>query len=203
MAKSLPLLDKASPAKTRGGGKASGRLPVSPAAFRGCPKLPAGSVNVTAARSSDRRRNAGLEDDVAEGLDPVLVGTFIGSSGPGIERNQIHLGRELVLADQSNELACMIVAVVLVLEHHIFERDPPRVVRARVGRTGLEQLLDPVLAIEWHDLVADLLRDRVERDGEIDPDLLARACHHRNDPARRKRDAPPGQTETVSVHDDL
>src|SRR5690349_382019 len=64
-------------------------------------ELAAGGVDVAAAGTADRRRDAGLEDDVAEALHALVVRRVVGRAGPGIERDQIDLGRQLVLADQA------------------------------------------------------------------------------------------------------
>jgi DNA-directed RNA polymerase alpha subunit len=61
---------------------------------------------------------------------------------------------------------------------------------SRKCSAGLQQLLDPVFAVERHDLVADLLGHRVQRDGEIHPDLLAGARHHRHHARCAQRDPP-------------
>ncbi len=79
----------------------------------------------------------------------------------------------------------MLIAVVLVLEHHIFEGDPPRIAGTRIGGAGFEQLLDAVFAVERHDLVANFLVGSVQADRQVDPDLLAATCHHRHHPAGR------------------
>src|SRR4051812_34099685 len=103
-------------------------------------QLTAGRVNVAPARSPHRSRDSCLEDDVAERPDPSVVRALVGGARPRVERDQIDLRWKLVLADQPDQLARVLVAVVLVLEHHIFERDPPRIVRARVSGARLEQL---------------------------------------------------------------
>src|SRR3546814_10511583 len=49
-------------------------------------------------------------------------------AGPGVEGDQVDLRGQLVLLDEPNQLARIGVAVVLVLQHHIFEGDAPRIV---------------------------------------------------------------------------
>src|SRR3954454_23676483 len=166
-------------------------------------QLSASRVDVAAARRAYGCRNARLEDDVAEGADALVGRAFVPRSQPRIERDQVHLCRKLVLADQPHELARVLRTVVLVLEHHIFEGDAPRIVRAGVSRAGFEQLLDPVFPIERHDLVTDLFGHGVKRHCEIDPDLFAGARHHRHDARSRKGNPSPRQSEAVAVHDDL
>src|SRR3954452_13630509 len=144
-------------------------------------QLTASRVDVAAARRAHRGRNARLEDDVAEGADALVGRAFVPRPGPRIERDEVHLRRKLVLANQPHELARVLRTVILVLEHDIFEGDAARIVRAGVSRAGFEQLLDPVFAVERHDLIAHLLRDRVQRNRQIHSDLFTRARHHRHD----------------------
>src|SRR3954447_22296546 len=80
-------------------------------------ELAAGGHDVAATRTPDRRADPGREHDLGKAPDPLLVRTFIAASGPGVERDQVHLRRQLVLADQPDQLARIVVAVVLVLEH--------------------------------------------------------------------------------------
>src|SRR4051812_33394967 len=99
----------------RTGASTLGRL-AAPALFlrRGL-ELATSRVDVAPARRAHRRGNAAFEDDVAEGPDPRRVGAFVGRAGPRVERDQIDLRRQPVLADQPNQLAGVVVAVVLVL----------------------------------------------------------------------------------------
>ena len=107
------------------------------------------------------------------------------------------------MAQQPDQLARVRVAVVLVLEHYIFERDAPRIIGAGIVGAGLEQLLDPVFLVDRDDLVADLLGHRVQRDGEIDPDFRACARHHRHHARSAERDPTLAEAEPIAVHHDL
>src|SRR3546814_8544299 len=73
-----------------------------------------------------------------------------------------------------------LVAVILVLQHHIFESDAPGIVRTRISCTGRQQFLNAIFAVDRHDLVTDFLRDGMERNRQVDADLFARARHHRH-----------------------
>src|SRR3712207_5054402 len=81
--------------------------------LRGRFQLTAGGHDVAAAGAADRGGDAGFEDDVGETPDASLVGTFVGRAGPWVERDQVDLGGELVLADQTDQLAGVLVAVIL------------------------------------------------------------------------------------------
>src|SRR4051794_3921883 len=125
-------------------------------------QLSASRVDVAPARSAHRCRNARLENDVAKRAYPFVGRTFVWCTRPGIERNEVHLRRKLVPAEQPHELARVLGAVVLILQHHIFEGDAAGVVGARISGASLKQLLDSVLAVERNDLVTDFLGHRVQ-----------------------------------------
>src|SRR3569623_2013215 len=86
-------------------------------------QLPARRVDVAPARGADRGGDAGFEDDVREGAHALRGRGVVRRAGPGVERDQIDLGGQLVLADQADEFARVLVRIVLVAEHHILERD--------------------------------------------------------------------------------
>ena len=93
-------------------------------------------------------------------------------------------------------------AVVHALQHHVFERDPPRVAGRRVAPAGGDQLRDRIFAVERHQLVAQLVAHRVQRHREIDAELRAGAVHHRHHAGGGQRDAPPRQADALVVHHD-
>ena len=57
-------------------------------------ELAAGGEDVAAARRADRRGVAGAVDDVGEALDRLPVGALVVGARPGIERDQVDLGRD-------------------------------------------------------------------------------------------------------------
>ena len=107
------------------------------------------------------------------------------------------------MLQQANKFVRMLVGVVLVLEHDIFEGDAPRIRRARIGGAGFEQFVDAVFLVERHDLVADFLGHRVERNRQVHADFFPAAFHCRNDTAGRERDAPLRQGQAFAIHDEL
>src|SRR6516162_1412919 len=65
-------------------------------------ELTAGGEDVAAARRPYRRRIAGVEYDLGKLFDRVPVRAFVAGAGPGIEGDQIDLGRNaLQQPDQS------------------------------------------------------------------------------------------------------
>ena len=105
------------------------------------------------------------------------------------------------MPDQAHQFARIFVAVILVLQHHIFKRDAPGVVGTGIIGTGLQQVFDAIFTIDRHNLVADDLRHRMQRHRQIDPDFAARPRHHRHDAGCRQRDPPLRQRQSIAVHD--
>src|SRR5664279_1811103 len=64
-----------------------------PQFFRLALQLPAGRQNVAPARRAHGARIASIEHDIGKFFDSIPVRTFIRRAGPGIERNEIDLGR--------------------------------------------------------------------------------------------------------------
>src|SRR3546814_13036504 len=81
----------------------------------------------------------------------------------------------LVLLDQADQFACIGVAVILVLQHHIFESDAPGIVRTRISGTGRQQFLNTTFAVDRHDIVTDLLRDGMEQIRQVTDEILSHA----------------------------
>src|SRR3954454_3195370 len=57
-------------------------------------ELAAGGQDVPPARGADRRGVAGSEDDLREAFDALPIRAFIAAARPGIEGNQVDLGRD-------------------------------------------------------------------------------------------------------------
>src|SRR5690606_23862004 len=130
---------------------------------------------------SSRRRHTRFSRDWSSDVcssdlfNLLPVRAFVGGAGPRVERDEVHLGGDFVFAQQAHQFAGVFVAVVFVLQHHVFEGDAAGVVCAGVGGAGGQQFLDAVFAVGWHDFVAPVLGDGVEGDGEVDADVGASA----------------------------
>src|SRR5262249_8269828 len=94
-------------------------------AFAGALELAAGGEDVAAARRAHRGRQAPGGDDLGEAVDAVIGRALVGRAGPRVERDQVHLGVDRL--EQAHQLACVGVAVVDTLEHHVLEGDAPAV----------------------------------------------------------------------------
>src|SRR5665213_3346096 len=100
-------------------------------------ELAAGGHDVATARRAHRRGIARAVHDLGEFLDLVPVGAFIGRAGPGIERDEIDLRRNA--ANELHQFFRIGQGIVHALQHHIFERDAPRVGGAGIIAAGLQQ----------------------------------------------------------------
>src|SRR3546814_8742930 len=65
-------------------------------------ELAAGRHDVAPPWRANRRGNPGLEDDVRKAGDAIVVRTFIGRAGPGVERNEVHLGWQPVFRSEEH-----------------------------------------------------------------------------------------------------
>ena len=147
----------------------------------------AGGQDVAAARCANRRGVACLLDDPRKGVNTVVGRAAVSRAGPGIERDQVHLRRDIL--QQADELARVGVAVVDPVQHHVLERDRPS---RRVAATGVEQGGDVPLSVQRHQLVAQLVTDGVQRDreanAEVRTQLLDPRDHARGRTVIRRRE---------------
>ena len=95
------------------------------------------------------------------------------------------------------------IAIILVLQHHIFKGDPPGIIRARISGAGGQQLLNPIFAVEGHDFVAHVFGDGMKRDGKVHPNFGARPRHHRHHAGCGERDPPFRQRQPIAIHHDF
>ncbi len=150
-----------------------------------------------AARRAHRARIAGRKDDVGKRLDPLPIGTFVRRAGPGIEGNQIDLGRNAF--QKPHQFARLGRPVIDILQHHIFEGDPPGIGDAGIGPAGLQQLLQRIFLVERHEPVAQIVAHRMQRDREHGRGLGAEPSNLRHDARGRDGDPPFRQSEPVAV----
>src|SRR3546814_2146942 len=80
-------------------------------------------LDVAPARGADRGGDTGLENQVAERAHSLGRRAFIGRAGPGVERDQIDLCGQAILLEQPHQFVSVGVAVILVLQHHIFRSE--------------------------------------------------------------------------------
>src|SRR4051812_48467745 len=82
-------------------------------------QLAAGGEDVAAARGADGRGVAGAVDDVGKALDGVPVRALVARPRPGIERDQVDLGRDA--GEQADQRLRVGARIVDVLEHDVLE----------------------------------------------------------------------------------
>ena len=123
-----------------------------------------------------------------EAIDRAVAAGLERAAGPGVERDQVHLGGNA--GDQPHQFARIGLAVVHALQHDVFERDAAGVRGAGVTAAGRDQLGDRILAVQRHQFVAQLIAHGMQRHCEVDAEFRARAVHHRHDARGGQRDAP-------------
>src|SRR5204862_4120650 len=117
------------------------------------PELPARRHDVTAARGAHGARIARPVHDLRETLDLLPIRALVFRAGPGIERDQVDLGRDA--GEQLHQRLGVGERIVDTLEHDVLEGDAPRIGQARVVAARIEQLRYRIFAVERHELVAE------------------------------------------------
>src|SRR5690348_1072793 len=117
-------------------------------------QLAAGGVYVVAAGAAHHRLHVRIQKDLLERADGGLVRTRILGAGEGIERNQVHLGRQP--AHQLDELLRQCRRVVDALHQRVFEGDRGAWAPGGVARARVQQFGDGIFLVERHQLGAQL-----------------------------------------------
>ena len=163
-------------------------------------QLAAGRHDVAPARTAYGGRKAGGEQAVGKALDGIPIAADVLAARPGVEGDQVDLRRDSL--EQSGELLRLGQGIVDILQHDILEGDAPRVVGTWVAAAGGQQLGQWILLVEGHDAVAQLVGHRVQRNRQVDAELLAATRHHRHHTGGRQRDLAAAQGDAGRVHDD-
>ena len=130
--------------------------------------------DVATARGPHRRRNPGLENQVAERAHPLGRRTFIHRTGPGVEGDEVDLGGDA--GDQLHEPLRVRIRIVHAFQHDVFEGDAAAVLL--VDAIGPDVLLDGGQLVELDSLPvefdepASLALAQAITDCDIDPDSL-------------------------------
>jgi hypothetical protein len=160
-------------------------------------ELPTRRVDILAARAPDHGQDVRIEQDLLERADRRLAGTRELGAVERIERNQIDLRRQA--PHQLDQLTRMLGFVVDALEHRVFERDRRARATRCVTRACREQFVDRIFLVERHELSAQLIVRRVQRNRERYVAGFRQFVDHRHKTGRRQRDALVGKTETKIV----
>ncbi|ENN89629.1 hypothetical protein RHSP_37267 [Rhizobium freirei PRF 81] len=163
-------------------------------------QLAAGGENIPPARRADRRGVTGRIDEIGELLDLLPVRTLVVRAGPGVEGDEVDLGRNAF--QELDQPLGVLEAVVDALQHHIFEGDAARIRETGIGAAGVHQLLQRIFLVDRHEHVAQIVTHRMQRDRQHDANLIAGAIDFRHDAGGRKRDAALRQGQAVAVGGD-
>ena len=150
-------------------------------------QLSARSINISAARTTHKRRNACLDQQVFECLDALLCRRTELDARPGIERDEIYFAADT--AQQFNHFSGVSSGIIHVAEQNVFKRDAFTVAEREVAR-GLHQHFQVPLFVDRHNAAADLVIGRVERNGQLGTHRLgAKVVDARNNSGSRDRHA--------------
>ena len=139
-------------------------------------------------------------EDLGEAVDARVRRPLERNPGGLVERQQVHLPLDAV--QQPHQAPRVLRRVVHVLQHHVFERDAIAALE-REAAAGVEQLLQPVLAVDRHQQVALILGRRVQRDRQVRHERLGRQPLERRQHADgRERDPPRRNGQAVLVGED-
>jgi hypothetical protein len=132
--------------------------------------LTARRLDVIAARSTSRRDDAMLIQNVAEPHDGRGRGASIVRPRKHIEWNQVEFCR--VTLHQTGKLPCMLRLVVHAVEHYVFECDAAAVLLIDVVPARVKQFRDRMFPIDGHEFIAQLIVRRMQGNGQRDIALL-------------------------------
>jgi hypothetical protein len=97
------------------------------------------------------------------------------------------------------QLAGIGVAVIDAVEHHVLEGDEVARRLLQVAAAGRHQVGQRILAVDRHQLVAQAVGRRMQRNGERHRAGVAQPVDGRHDAGSRHRDATPRQAVGVVV----
>ena len=137
---------------------------------------------------TDECRDPGGAQDVLEPQYALLWRGGEGQLGSRIVRDQIHLRANP--AEPANEPPGILLTIVDVVEHHVFEGDPFVPSERILATCGLE-LFERPSPIDRHEPIAQRVRRRRERDGQFRADGFVREAPNPRDDARRREGDPP------------
>ncbi|MNH16037.1 hypothetical protein D3C79_756640 [compost metagenome] len=96
-------------------------------------------------------------------------------------------------------------AVVDMIQHHVFNGDPPLVSIGffQITANRRQEGFNIVLAVDRHDVVADLVVRRMQRNGQGHIDHIAQFVQSGHDTGGRQGNAALGQTKTKVIQHDF
>src|SRR6266849_8385081 len=156
---------------------------------RRLPELTTRRPDVLALAPPDRRRDPGVQQNRLKREDPGQRRPAVSRTLPVVERDQIDLG--LDAAEEARQAMGVVERVVDVLEHDVLEEHP--LTRGqRVALDGGEQRCEIEGPVHRHERRPYLVGGRVERDRQVDSEVLAAELVDARDESHRRHGDPAG-----------
>src|SRR5512145_2953731 len=149
-------------------------------------KLPTRSLNIVAARPAHVDLHALFTQNLLETLDLLRHRPPKTAPGVWIEGNYVYLAGNI--PKQARELPGLLLGIIHAAEQNIFESDP-LAPRNRKFAAAIQHLLERILAIRRHQLAAQLVRRRMQRNRQIDARLFHQFFDLRHQSDRGERHA--------------
>src|SRR5690606_9798957 len=165
-------------------------------------QLATSRIDVFAAGRTYRHIVPGFVQDVLKTADRMVAGPLISGMRGGIEGSQVDLAGNL--GQQSDHLLGVLGLVVDALEQGVFDGEhallaqPGDIVTASAQHHGQR-----ILLVDRHQLVAQLVVGRMQRQRQGDVDHLAQAVDHRRHTRGGKRHLALGNTVAEVVHHEI
>ena len=164
-------------------------------------ELAAGGEDVAATRGADRRGIAGAVEHGGEGLDRRPIAANIVRAWPGIERDQIDLGRHA--GHQLHQCFGLGQTVVDAFQHNVLKRHALGVGQARIGADGVKQGGEIVFLVQWDQLIAQLIGGGVQADRQHGAGAGAQFGDFGGDAGGADGDAAAADRDAVAIGDDV
>jgi hypothetical protein len=128
-------------------------------------ELAASGVDIVAFFATNSCANSGGEKGLAEKVDGVFGGSFVGKSFDFVVGDEVDLGLEsfCVLGEEAG----LIGTIVNACEENVFEEDK-LLTRGDKGIASGEEAFHRITFIDGHDLIADLIAGGVKGKGEAE-----------------------------------
>src|SRR5262249_11859850 len=127
----------------------------------------AGCIDVAAARTANKRRNAGFNQQSLKRLNAQVRRCAEAYARPWIESNQIHFAPDSL--QQIDYFAGILSRVIHIIEQHVLKSKALSISK-REAPSGTNQRLEIPFPIDWHHSLAQLVIRSVQRDCKLRPD---------------------------------
>ena len=142
---------------------------------------------------SDGARHTAIDNLLSKRLNSLLIAALELAPFVRVEVNQVYFARQV--AGDFDETLGILIRVVHPFKHDVLEKHLTLVTTESLARElpaqEPEQRLQIVLAIDWHDPIANVIRRGVERHRETRLALAQKPFHLRNQPTCAHSDFIP------------